>query len=95
MKKLMLQLLLLAGLMAWGAAGCSNQEVDTVKLQSAFQSAPQDVRAKLDEGIADINAGKFSEALPALQHVAYAAKMSKEQRLILEGAIKKVKAKAK
>jgi len=33
--------------------------------------------------------------LPALQHVAYAAKMSREQRLILEDAIKKVKAKAK
>ena len=95
MKKLLLQLLLLAGLMAWGATGCSNREIDIPKLQSAFQSAEPDVRARLDQGIAAIQAGKFSEALPVLQHVAYAAKMSKAQRLILEDAIRKVKAKAK
>jgi hypothetical protein len=98
MKKLLLlplQLLLLAGLMAWGATGCSNREIDTPKLQTAFQSAEPDVRARLDQGIAAIRAGQFSEALPALQHVAYAAKMTKEQRLILQDAIKKVKAKAK
>ena len=95
MKKLLLQLMLLAGLMAWGATGCSNQEIDTAKLQSAFPSATPDVQAWLDQGVAAIHAGKFSEALPALQHVAYAAKMSREQRLILEDAIKKVKAKAK
>ena len=87
--------MLLAGLLAWGAAGCSNHEIDTAKLQSAFQTTTPDAQAWLDQGIAAINAGKFSEALPALQHVAYAAKMSKEQRLILEDAIKKVKARAK
>lgn len=95
MKKLLFQLLLLAGLMAWGAAGCSNQAIDTVKLQSAFQTADPETRAYLDKGVAAISAGKFSDALPALQHVAFAAKMSAEQRLILTDAIKKVKAKAK
>jgi len=95
MKKLLLQFLLLAGLLAWGATGCSNREIDTAKLQTAFQSAAPEVRSYLDQGVAAIHAGKFSEALPALQHVAYAAKMSQEQRLILEDAIKKVKAQAK
>ena len=95
MKKLLLQLLLLAGLMAWGATGCSNREIDTAKLQTAFQSATPDVRSYLDQSIAAIHAGKFSEALPALQHVAYAAQINREQRFILEDAIKKVKAKAK
>jgi hypothetical protein len=95
MKRMLLRLMLLAGLMAWGATGCSNQEIDTAKLQSAFQSAPPEVRAYLDKGVAAIQAGKFTEALPALQHAAYAAKMSQEQRLILNDAIKKVKAKAK
>jgi phage gp36-like protein len=95
MKKLLLQLMLLAGLMAWGATGCSNQEIDTAKLQTAFQSATPEVRAYLDQGVAAIKAGKFTEALPALQHAAYAAKMSEEQRLILNDAIRKVKAKAK
>jgi len=95
MKKLLFQLMLLAGLIAWGAAGCSNQVIDTAKLQSAFQSAPPDVRAYLDTGVAAISAGKFSEALPALQRVAFAAQMTQEQRLILTDTIKKVKAKAK
>ena len=95
MKRPLLQRLLLAGLLAWGAAGCSNREIDIPKLQTAFQSAAPDVRASLDKGVAAINAGKFSEALPALQHVAFAAKMSKEQRLILTDTIKKVEAKTK
>ena len=95
MKKFLPKLMLLAVLMAWCAAGCSNQEIDTAKLQGAFQAALPEVRAQLDQGVAAINAGKFSEALPALQHVAYAAKMNKEQRLLLLDAIKKVKAKAK
>jgi hypothetical protein len=95
MKKLLFQLMLLAGLMAWGAAGCSNQEIDTAKLQTAFQSAPPDVRSFLDTGVAAISAGKFSDALPALQHVAFTAQMTKEQRLVLSDTIKKVEAKAK
>jgi hypothetical protein len=93
MKKLLLQLMLLGGLMAWGATGCSNHEIDTAKLQSAFQSAPADIRADLDRGVAAIGAGKFSEALTNLQQVAFASKMDKEQRLILTDTIKKVKAK--
>ena len=95
MKKLLLQLLLLAGLMAWGPAGCSNKEIDTAKLQTAFQSAPEGVRADLDQGITAIKDGKFPEALKDLQKVAFEAKMSPEQRLTLEDAIKKVKARAK
>jgi len=95
MKKWLFQLVLLAGLMAWGATGCSNHDIDIPKLQTAFQTVEPDVRATLDKGVAAIQAGKYSDALPALQHVAFAAKMTKEQRLILEDAIKKVKARAK
>jgi hypothetical protein len=95
MKKMLLRLLLLAGLMTWGVTGCSNHEVDTAKLQTAFQSQTPEVRAMLDKGVAAIQAAKFSEALTDLQKVAYAAKMDKDQRLILEDAIRKVKAKAK
>jgi hypothetical protein len=95
MKKLLLQLVLLASLLAWGATGCSNKEIDTAKLQSTFQDVTPEVRPYLDQGIAAIKAGKFAEALPALQHVAYATKMNPEQRLVLEDAIKKVKVKAK
>ena len=87
MKKMLLRLLLLAGLMTWGVTGCSNHEVDTAKLQTAFQSQTPEVRAMLDKGVAAIQAAKFSEALTDLQKVAYAAKMDKDQRLILEDAI--------
>lgn len=95
MKKLLLPLLLLAALMAWGATGCANKEIDTAKLQSSFQDATPEVRPYLDKGVAAIKAGKYAEALPALQHVAFAAKMSQEQRAVLEDAIKKVKARIK
>jgi hypothetical protein len=95
MKKLLFQFILLAGLLAFGATACSNHQIDTAKLQTAFQSAPADVRADLDKSVAAITAGKFSDALPPLQHVAFAAKMSEQQRLILTDTIKKVKAKVK
>jgi Cu/Ag efflux protein CusF len=95
MKKLLFQCVLLVGLIAFGATACSNHAIDTAKLQTAFQSAPPDVRADLDKSVAAITAGKFSEALPPLQHVAFAAKMSDQQRLILTDTIKKVKARAK
>jgi hypothetical protein len=53
------------------------------------------VRTYLDKGVAAISAGKYSEALPALRHVAFIATMSKEQHLILSDTIKKVEAKSK
>jgi hypothetical protein len=95
MKKLFFQLMLIAGLIGLGTTGCSNKEIDTAKLQTAFQSADSEVRGYLDNGVAAINAGKFADALPELRHVAFVAKMSKEQRLILSDTIKKVEAKAK
>jgi hypothetical protein len=81
--------------MAWGATGCSNKEIDIAKLQSTFQDVTPEARPYLDQGVAAIKAAKFAEALPALQHLAYAAKMNPDQRLVLEDAIKKVKVKAK
>lgn len=96
MKKLLLCLLpVVVGLMMWGATGCSNREIDTVKLQGAFQSADQGIRTELDEGIADITASNYSGALVPLKHVSYAAKLTQQQRDILEDSIKKLQAKVK
>jgi len=81
--------------MIWGATGCSNHEVDIVKLQNAFQSAEGGIRAEVDEGVADIQATNYPAALRVLQHVAFAAKLNKEQRPILLDSIKKVRAKFK
>jgi hypothetical protein len=93
MKKLLqLPLPVVAGLMLWGATGCSNREIDTVKLQSAFQSADPAIRAELDKGIAAITISNYSQALPVFRHVAYAAKLTKDQRVILEDSIKKLRA---
>ncbi|MGD1083309.1 MAG: hypothetical protein ABSA47_01005 [Verrucomicrobiota bacterium] len=96
MKRLLrIQLSVLAGLLLWGATGCSNREVDTVKLKSAFQSADQATREKMDEGIADITASNYSAALPVFEKVAYGSKLTKDQRLILVDSIKKLQAKVK
>jgi hypothetical protein len=94
MKKLLLfPWPVLVGLMVWGATGCSNREVDTAKLQAAFQSSDPGIRAELDKGIAALTVSNYSAALGPLNKVAYAAKLTKDQRLILEDSIKKVKAK--
>jgi hypothetical protein len=76
-------------------AGCSNHEVDTAKLRSAFQTVDAGLKAEVDQGIADITASNYSAALVPLKHVSYAAKLTKEQRDILEDSIQKLQAKAK
>ncbi len=83
--------LLLTGLLVWGLAGCSNGEVDTAKLQAAFQSADPATRAEVDEGVADIKAGGYPAALKVLQHAAFAGKLTKDQGVILKDSIKKVR----
>jgi hypothetical protein len=93
MKKLLCAFLLFAVIVV--PTGCSNGNVDTAKLQSAFPAALPAVQTNLDQGIAAINSGNFAAALPALQRVAFAAKMTSDQRVVIEDAIKKVKAKIK
>jgi hypothetical protein len=96
MKKLLLAPLpVLVGLMLWGGTGCSNHEVDTVKLKSAFQSADPDVRTEVDKGIADITAGNYSEALTLFKHVGHTPKLTKEQNLIVLDSVKKLQTKVK
>ena len=93
--KLLLPIVAGAGLILWAGTGCSNREVDIPKLQSAFQSAEPGIRAELDQGIADIKSGDNPAALKVLQHLAFAAKLTKEQRPILLDTIKKIKARIK
>jgi len=95
MKNFLRPIWLLAVILAWGVVGCSNEKIDTAKLRGAFPEPRPEVQTNLDKGIAAIDAGNFAEALPALQRVAFAAKMNQGQRTILEDAIKKVKAKVK
>lgn len=95
MKKLLILLTVVVGLMVWGATGCSNREVDTAKLQSAFQTADPGIRDAVGKSVAAIAVSNYSGALPGLQRVAYAAKLTQEQRLVLEDSIKKVKARIK
>ena len=76
------------------ANGCRDRSIDTAKLQGAFASAAADVKEQIDKGVAAITISNYSAALPPLQHVAYAAKLTKEQRLILETSILKLKDKA-
>jgi hypothetical protein len=81
--------------MCSGPGGCSNREVDTGKLQSAFQSAEPAIRAEVDSSVKDIKAGDYSGALGVMQHVAFAGKLTADQRLILQDSIKKVRARIK
>ena len=86
-------ILLAASLAPSGASGCADHTIHADKLQSEFQSASPEAKSQVDAAVADINAGKFAEALPVLQKVAFGAKMSKEQRDVLEDTVRKVREK--
>ena len=55
---------------AFGTAGCKKEEnVDTAKLQSAFASAPAEVKADVDKAVAAIGANDYKTAISLLSTV--------------------------
>jgi hypothetical protein len=91
MKRLLSSLAVMGALALGGTVGCSDRDMHLDKLQSAFQSAPAETKAELDKAIADINSTNYPPALATLQKVAFATKMTEEQRKIIEDTIHKVR----
>jgi hypothetical protein len=94
MKKRIIPLVMVAGLICVAAAGCSNSAIDTAKVRAAFASVQGDARVQLDTGLAAIDASNYVAAVPPLEKAAYELKMDKNQRDILKDTLKKVRAKA-
>jgi hypothetical protein len=93
MKLLLFSFLMIGALAIGGAMGCSDREMHLDKLRTAFQSASPETKAQLEMAVADINATNFPDAFTALQRVAFATKMTQDQRKILEDTIRKVRIK--
>lgn len=73
---------LLAGcLVAFVSTGCKKEAtVDTAKLQSAFASAPADIKAQVDKAVADIKANNFKTAIATMDNlIAMSNKMNQAQ----------------
>jgi hypothetical protein len=71
-------------------AGCADKNIDTAKLQSTFQGWTER-RAELDKGIAEISNRNYPAALEAMERVAYAPNLTKEQRKLVQDVIAKLK----
>jgi len=82
--------LLLVGLivMAVPLVGCSKKsDVDTSKLESSFKSAEPATRSAVDEAVASIKDGNYSDAIARLQGIASKAKPTPEQQQAIKDTI--------
>jgi hypothetical protein len=94
MKKRLIQIFTMTGLIVLVATGCSNKKIDTAKVREAFQSLTGESKQYLEQGLADIDQSNYIAAVKPLNKAAYLAKLDKAQRLLLEDTIAKVQAKA-
>jgi hypothetical protein len=94
MKKRLIRCLVTAGVICVAVVGCSNSNIDTAKVRAAFPSLAGDAKAHLEQGLAAIDAGNFTAAVPPLEKAAYEIKMDKNQRKLLEDTLKKAREKA-
>jgi hypothetical protein len=94
MKKRLIQILALTGLMALVALGCSNKKIDTAKVREAFQSLSGENKQYLEQGLNAIDQSNYLAAVRPLKKVAYTAKMDNNQRSLLEDTIAKTEARA-
>ncbi len=93
MKKRLIFLPVLAGLLCLAASGCSNKNIDTAKVREAFQSVSGDAKEQLEEALKDIEASNYVAAVKPLRTVAYTVRMDANQRKVLEEMMKKLRAK--
>lgn len=90
----MIRSVVLTGLVCLLAAGCSNSNIDTARVRAAFPSITGDGKAQLETALGAIDASNYAAAVKPLEKAAYEIKMDKNQRVILEDTLQKVRAKA-
>ncbi|HUC85825.1 MAG TPA: hypothetical protein VL970_11580 [Candidatus Acidoferrales bacterium] len=94
MKKRLLYVFAVSGLIAFAASGCSNKNIDTAKVRAAFQTLSGEGRQYLDQGLTAIDQSNYVAAVRPLRTLAYKVKLDKTQRDLLEDTITKAEAKA-
>ena len=93
MKKRLLKFLAVAGLVALTVVGCTNTTIDPAKVRAACASVDPSQKAKLEQGLKAIEAGKYNDALLPLREFAFGAKLDKSQVEIINDTIAKVRIK--
>jgi hypothetical protein len=94
MKKRLIQIFAMTGLVLLVALGCSDKKIDTAKVRAAFQSLSGDGRQYLEQGLTAIDQSNYVAAIRPLRALAYKVKLDKNQRDILEDTITKAEARA-
>jgi hypothetical protein len=94
MKKRLIQMLAMTGLVVLVSLGCSEKKIDTAKVREAFQSLAGENKQYLEQGLNAIDQSNYVAAVRPLKKVAYTAKMDNHQRVLLEDAIAKAEARA-
>jgi hypothetical protein len=94
MKKRLIQISAITGLVVLVACGCSNKKIDTAKVRAAFQSLSGESKQYLEQGLTAIDQSNYLAAVKPLNKVGYLAKLNKEQGHLLEDTIAKAEAQA-
>ncbi|HEY3856758.1 MAG TPA: hypothetical protein VGO67_20425 [Verrucomicrobiae bacterium] len=94
MKKRVISSFVLTALLCLGATGCSNKNIDTAKIRAAFPNLEGDAKVQLEKGLAACDANDYAGAVKPLEKATYEIKMNKDQREILQDALKKARAKS-
>jgi hypothetical protein len=96
MKKLArLSLVIMIACAFFGVAGCSKSggNIDTSKVQTAFQSAPPVDKAEVQNGISALKASDYAGALSSFKRVLTSANITPEQKSAVQDLIGQVQAK--
>jgi hypothetical protein len=94
MKKRLILLSTLIGLVCLVASGCSEKKIDTAQVRAAFSSLSGEARQDLDEALAAIDQTNYVAALKPLRKLPYVVKLDKDQRLLWKDTLAKAEAKA-
>jgi hypothetical protein len=94
MKKRLIRIFAMTGLIVLAALGCFNKNIDTAKVRAAFQSLSGGSKQYLEQGLQAIDQSNYVAAIRPLKKVAYTTKMDSIQRTLLEDTIAKAEAKA-
>ena len=71
--------------------GCSNKNIDTTKLQSAFPNNEGGNQDLVTQGVDAISKTNYPTALETLEKLSYRPHLSKEQRAAVQDVVAKLK----
>lgn len=77
-----------------GGSGATAQAIDTTALSSQFATAEGAVKTAVDEAVAAINAGRYSDAVASLQKLASDTSLTARQKTAVSSLLESLKAKA-